>query len=78
MKFIRFLLKDINPIEQVWNDLKYFLSHNYKPNSKIELINGIKYFWANFVTLDYCNSKIDHINRILKKIIALKGTASGF
>jgi hypothetical protein len=26
-------LKDLNPIELVWNDLKYYLANHYKPNN---------------------------------------------
>jgi len=41
------------------------------------LIEGITYFWNNAVTLEYCNSKIDHLKRVLKEIINLNGLATG-
>ena len=68
---------DLMPIELVWHDLKKYLSETIKPETKVELINGIEYFWNNIVTIDYCNSKINHLNRVLKQVIILNGLATG-
>jgi hypothetical protein len=68
---------DLNPIELVWNDLKYFIRTLYKPNNMESLIEGIIYFWNNVVTVEYCNSKIDHLDRVLNEIIKLNGLATG-
>ena len=68
---------DINPIELVWNDLKNYLNENVKPNNHRELCIGIHKFWNTVVTIDYCNKKIDHIQRVLKNIIHLDGKATG-
>lgn len=67
---------DLNPIEMVWNDLKYFLCTYYKPTSKSDLIEGICRFWK-YTNVDYCNKKIDHIFNVMRKVIALNGRASG-
>ena len=71
-------LKDLNPIELVWNDLKYFLCTEIHPQNKNELINGILYFWRNKVDVEYCNKKIDHLDKVINKMILLKGRATGF
>jgi len=36
---------DINPIENVWHELKEFIRREVKPTSKAELVEGIKSFW---------------------------------
>ena len=51
----------MNPIELVWNDLKYYLAHTFKPRNERQLIAGILKFWREKVTIDYCNKKIDHL-----------------
>ncbi|CAF1110770.1 unnamed protein product [Brachionus calyciflorus] len=68
---------DLNPIELVWNDLKYFLETFFKPNSLSDLIIGINRFWDQTVTVDYCNRKIDHIFRVINKTIEYNGQATG-
>ena len=68
---------DLNPIEMVWNDLKYFLCTHYKPRTKSDLIKGITTFWKKKVTAEYCNSKINHLPRVMRSIVALKGKPSG-
>jgi transposase len=68
---------NINPIDIVWNDLKNDLNENVKPNNHKELCNGIHKFWNTVVTVDYCNKKIDHIERVLKNIIHSEGKATG-
>ena len=62
----------------VWNDLKYYLCFDHKPKNKEELINGISIFWENRVTRAYCVSKINKINSVVRKIVAVAGRASGF
>ena len=68
---------DLNVIELVWNDLKYYIGAYVKPNTMQELIQGIIRFWNEIVTINYCNKKIDHLNKVIKTILTLKGKASG-
>jgi hypothetical protein len=76
--FILNLLKDLNPIELVWNDLKYYLAHEVKPLNENQLIAGILHFWREKVTVEYCNKKIDHVvNTVLDEVIRLKGEPTG-
>ena len=69
---------DLNPIELVWHDLKDYISRVVKPNNKNELVNGIITFWNTYVTVDYCNKKINHLFKVLNQIINLEGKATGF
>ena len=69
---------DSNPIELVWHDLKVYLSTECKPNTIAELIAGIKLFWRTVVTVDYCNSKINHVkNKVIYHAIRVQGKATG-
>jgi hypothetical protein len=69
---------DLNPIEMVWNDIKYYLSKEVRPKTKNELIEGIRTFWnKKRDDLDYCNEKIDHLYKVIDRIVALTGVATG-
>jgi len=50
----------MNPIELVWNGLKYYLKNKIKPRNLEELCTGIHRFWSTKVTVEYCNSKISY------------------
>ena len=41
---------DLNPIENVWHELKEYIQREVKPKSKDELIEGIKRFWKTVDT----------------------------
>ena len=69
---------DLMPIEMVWNDLKFYLRNNCSLKSKGSLLFHIKKFWKSKMNdLAYCNSKFDHIPRVMDQIIAVCGRASG-
>ena len=69
---------DLMPIEMVWNDLKFYLTNNCSLKSKGSLLFHIKKFWKSKMNdLAYCNSKFDHIPRVMDQIIAVCGRASG-
>ena len=42
---------DLNPMEMVWNDLKYFLCTKVQPSTKNDLINGVHRFWNEKKTI---------------------------
>ena len=69
---------DLNPIELIWNEMKYFLNNTYKPNNKIQLVAGIKHYWENILNQSTIDSKINHIHKVLRKVIVLKGKATGY
>jgi len=37
---------DLNPIENLWHELKEFIRREVKPHTKDELVEGIKRFWS--------------------------------
>ena len=51
---------DLNPIENLWHELKEYLRREVKPKSKEQLINGIEQFWAT-VDASKCCRYINHI-----------------
>jgi len=57
--------------------LKYYLKTKIKPNDLSELCAAIHRFWETKVTVEYFNSKIDHLEKVLKRAIVLKGKATG-
>jgi hypothetical protein len=54
-----------------------FLGEEVKPHNQQELVNGINLFWNTKVTVQYCNDKIDHLERVLKTVIQKGGKATG-
>ena len=37
---------DLNPIENLWHELKEYIRREVKPQTKDQLINGIEAFWS--------------------------------
>ena len=68
---------DLNPMELVWHDMKVFIGEEIKPNNLQELINRINLLWNTKVTVAYCNSKINHLQKVLETIINKGGKATG-
>lgn len=68
---------DLNPIENLWHTLKWFLRKFVKPKTKEELIQGIKAFWS-IVTPEMCSRYIRHIDKVVPVVIVRKGAASGY
>ena len=48
---------DLNPIENLWHELKEFLRREIKPQTKQELVDGINTFW-NTVDVAKCTRYI--------------------
>ena len=69
---------DLNPIEMMWHELKYHLRKRVRPRNKEELVNGIKRFWASAVTIESCTRYINHMHKVIPKVIEVNGHASGF
>ena len=68
---------DLNPIENLWHELKEYIRREVKPTTKEQLVNGIKAFWAT-VDVDKCNKYINHLNKVIPKVIELEGDATGY
>ena len=66
------------PIEMIWNDLKFFLIDQCVLKTKRDLIKGIRKFWAlKMENLPYCNSKFNHLYKVVDRTIAVCGRATG-
>ena len=50
---------DLNPIENLWHELKEYIRQEVKQRVKQELIDGILAFWRT-VDIDKCNKYINH------------------
>ena len=68
---------DMNPIENMWHELKNHLRSRVKPKNKDELLEGIKSFWST-VTPTKCERYIDHLVKVLPVVVERDGRASGF
>ena len=68
---------DLNPIENVWHELKEYLRREVKPKTKDELINGIHAFWST-VTIAKCRKYIGHLRKVVPRVIELNGGATGY
>ena len=68
---------DLNPIENVWASLKYYLRHTYKPRNMETLVDGIKMFWRS-LTPALCQRYIRHLHKVIPRAIQVNGAASGY
>lgn len=68
---------NLNPIENLWHELKKFLRARVKPHNQRELIAGIKSLWAT-VMAKKCCKYIRHLNKVIPKVIELQGDATGY
>ena len=68
---------DLNPIEDLWHELKFYLESRVKPTTKQELVDGMKKFWAKKVTVDKCNKYIEHVlYKAIPAVIVANGGAT--
>ena len=67
---------DINPTEIVWHELKEYRCE-IKATTKEELVQGIKEFCAT-VTRHKCCHYINHLSKVLPKVIEKQGDATGY
>ena len=69
---------DFIPIEMVWNDLKFHLTNNCSIKTQGQLIFHINTRWKSQKDdLVYCNKKFDHLPKVIDRIIASCGLATG-
>lgn len=68
---------DLNPIENVWGSLKQFLRNTYKPHNLEELKQGILQFWQS-LTPAVCRNYINHLYKVIPKVVELNGGPSGY
>ena len=68
---------DLNPIENCWGSLKQFLRNTYKPTNLQELMDGIEEFWLS-LTPDICTRYIQHLQKVMPKVVEENGNPSGY
>jgi len=68
---------DLNPIENLWHELKEYLRREVKPKTKQELTDGIQAFWST-VSQTKCAKYIRHLKKVIPKVIELEGAATGY
>ena len=68
---------DLNPIENMWHELKEYLRREVKPRNKSELVDGIGAFWRT-VDKSKCCKYINHLKKVIPRVIELEGDATGY
>ena len=68
---------DLNPIENLWHELKEHVRRAVKPKTKDELIAGIKDFWKT-VGASKCTRYIRHLRKVVPKVIQVEGEPTGY
>jgi len=70
---------DLNPIENLWHELKLYLESKVKPQNKQQLVDGIKKFWAEKVTEEKCVKYIDHVlKKVVPAVVEARGAATQY
>ena len=70
---------DLNPIENLWHEVKFYQETRVKPRTKEQLVDGMKKFWAERMLIDKCNRYIDHVlEKAILKCVEEKGAATGY
>ena len=67
---------DCNPIENLCHELKEHWRREVKPRSKEELIQGVVSFWET-VDVEKCCKFINHLAKVLPKVVECEGGPSG-
>ncbi len=68
---------DLNPIENLWHELKEYSRRVVKPLTKDQLVAGILEFWET-VDVPKCQKYIHHLKRVVPKVIEMDGGPTGF
>ena len=68
---------DLNPIENLWHELKEYIRRVIKPKTKDELVAGILEFWET-VDVAKCKKYIGHLRKVVPKIIETNGGPTGY
>ena len=58
-------------------NLMKYLQREVKPSTKDELVKGIQDFWGS-VSGEKCRKYIQHLQKVMPKVIELGGAATGY
>jgi len=67
----------LNPIENLWHEMKEFIRREVKPKTKDELVDGIVKFWGS-VSGEKCRKYIRHLHKVIPRVIELHGAATRY
>ena len=67
---------DLNPIENLWHNMKQYICSKVKPINKDQLLDGLEEFW-NTVTKEKCQKYIGHIHTVMPKVVEANGGPCG-
>ena len=68
---------DMNPIENLWHEIKETLRSEVKSRTKDELLAGIRLAWSR-ITPEKCRKYISHLIKVIPKVVEREGAASGY
>ena len=68
---------DLNPIENIWHELKEYIRREVKPLLKDELVQGINRFWDT-VDVPKCKKYIGHLKKVMPKVVEENGEPTGY
>ena len=68
---------DLNPIENLWHELKEYVRRVKKPSNKEELIEAIREFWSR-VDVEKCQRYISHLRKVVPRVIEVEGEPTGY
>ena len=69
----------LNPIEDLWHELRFYLESRVKPRNKQELVDGIKKFWERKVTPEKCAKYINHVlHKVVPAVVEAQGAATKY
>ena len=66
---------NLNPIENLWQELKEYCRREVKPTNKSELISGIKLL---SMFRNVADTYIDHLRKVIPQVIGVDGAATGY
>ena len=61
----------------MWHEMKEYLRREVKPTNKEELVSGILKFWENVDTAK-CKKYINHLRKVMPKVIEMNGGPTGY
>uniref|UniRef100_A0A1X7V786 Tc1-like transposase DDE domain-containing protein n=1 Tax=Amphimedon queenslandica TaxID=400682 RepID=A0A1X7V786_AMPQE len=68
---------DLNPIENLWHELKEYIRREVKPKHKDELVGGIIEFWKT-ADVQKCKRYIGHLKKVVPQVIEMRGGPPGY
>ena len=68
---------DLNVIENVWSAMKRHVGKD-APMTQEELVASILRFWKFHLTVEQCQRYVDHIHKVIPKVVQVNGGYSGF